>query len=167
MIDSNGKLLILGVGNDILKDDGIGPKLTWMLEKKYPSDKIKYETACLGGMELLEFIQGYESVIFIDAIKTRNGIPGTVYYYTPEDFQETLHLSNLHDVSFLTALKFGERIGLKIPKEIKIIAVEIIEDMEFGNDFTPELQAKYPQIENEVCNFVESILKEFSTEHIN
>ena len=156
----NKEILVLGVGNDILMDDGIGPKLTRALQQKFKSDFIKYDTLCIGGMELLEYIQGYKNVIFIDAIKTQNGIPGSVYYFTPDDFKETLHLSNLHDVSFLTALKMGKEIGLEIPERIDIIAVEIIEDMVFGESFTPPLQEKYDNILNEVSDFVESIINQ-------
>ncbi|MFC2133573.1 hydrogenase maturation protease [Bacteroidota bacterium] len=160
----NKELLVLGVGNDILMDDGIGPKLTRALQQKFNYDFIRYDTLCLGGMELLEYIQGYKNVVFIDAIKTLDGIPGSVYYYTPDDFKETLHLSNLHDVSFLTALKMGKEIGLEIPKQIDIIAVEIIEDMVFGESFTPPLEAKYDEIFNEVSQFIESIIDKFSEE---
>jgi len=160
----NKELLILGVGNEILMDDGIGPKLTRALQQKFHSENIKYDTLCLGGMELLEYIQGYKNVIFIDAIKTRDGIPGSVYYYTPDDFKETLHLSNLHDVSFLTALKMGKEIGLEIPEQIDIIAVEIIEDMVFGDSFTLPIQEKYEAIFNEVSEFVETIINKFSYE---
>lgn len=162
MNSSKKEILILGVGNEILMDDGIGPKLTRALEQKYYNENIKFDSLCLGGMELLEYIQGYQNIIFIDAIKTKNGIPGTVYYYTPEDFNETLHLSNLHDVSFLTALKMGKKIGLEIPERIDIIAVEIVEDMVFGESFTPKLQEKYDNILREVSAFVENILKEYS-----
>ncbi|OGU60754.1 MAG: hypothetical protein A2V66_08935 [Ignavibacteria bacterium RBG_13_36_8] len=155
---NNNEILILGMGNDILMDDGIGPKLVKELQQMYPFDKVKYDTACVGGMEILEYIQGYQKVILIDAIKTKGGIPGTVYEFTPDDFKETLHLSNLHDISFLTALKFGGKIGMQIPEEIKIIAVEIIEDMTFGDEFTPELKKKYPAIFNEVSAIIKKMI---------
>ena len=50
-------ILILGVGNDILTDDGIGPKITVQLqnESNIPGN-IHYDTAFMGGLDLLEFI---------------------------------------------------------------------------------------------------------------
>ena len=53
----------------------------------------------------------YQKVIIIDAIKTKDGIPGTIYYLTPSNFKETLHISSFHDVSFLTALKVAEKLN--------------------------------------------------------
>ena len=61
----------------------------------------------------------------------------------------------------------GKDIGLEIPEQIEIIAVEIIEDTVFGESFTPPLQEKYNDILNEVSNFVESIINRFSTDILN
>lgn len=139
-------VLILGIGNDILMDDGIGPRLVSDLEKKGSGTGIRYQTTTLGGLDILECIQGYEMVVFIDAIKTRGGVVGDVYEFSLEDFMETLHLSNLHDISFLTAIEMGRRMGMQVPPDIRIIAVEILEDQVFGDRFTPQLESRYPQI---------------------
>lgn len=150
------KNLILGIGNDILMDDGIGPRLVQDLERDRPIPDVEYRTTTLGGLEILESIQGYHGVVFIDAIKTRGGKIGEVYEFTTDDFKETLHLSNLHDVSFLTALELGIHMGLSIPHFTRIIAVEILEDLVFGEDFSPQLQAEYPRIRKEVGAAIES-----------
>lgn len=151
------KILVLGIGNDILMDDGIGPKLVNGLKEKFPNPDIKYETTWMGGLDILEFIQGYQTVIFIDAIKTKDGIPGTIYHFTLSDFKETLHLSSLHDVSFLTAIEMGKKIGHAIPENIHIIAIEIVEDMVFGESFTPQLKKRYQEIFRLVSNYLHSI----------
>ncbi len=140
------KKLVLGVGNDILMDDGIGPYVVEKMRKNNPINEVEYRTTTLGGLDIVDIINGRDQVLFVDAIKTKNGIPGTVYEYTPDDFKETLHLTNLHDISFLSAIELGKRLGFHIPKEITIFAVEIIEDQVFGDHFTPPLQKKLPQI---------------------
>lgn len=131
-------------------DDGIGPKVVTFLEKHMTMQEVEYQTATVGGMEILEFIVDYECVVFIDAIKTAGGVPGTVYECTPEDFQETLHLSSVHDMSFLAALEFGRALGFSIPGKIYIFAVEIIEDQVFGNEFTPPLQERFDGVIKEI-----------------
>jgi hydrogenase maturation protease len=149
--------LILGVGNEILKDDGIGPKIVSRLVGEYPASNFDYQTASLGGLELVELIRGYQRVILIDAINTGQGQVGDVSFFTPQDFKETLHLSNLHDVSFLQALELGKHINIPIPADIIIIAIEIREDKVFGEEFTPELQNQYEQIYQSIKQFLESI----------
>jgi len=152
------KSIVLGIGNEILTDDGIGPKVVNKLKELYPIKKVKYENITLGGLEVLEYIQDYNTVVFIDAIKTVDGIPGSVYLYTPSNFKETLHLSHLHDVSFLTALKLGKKLGLKIPENILIFAVEIIEDLVFSDNFTPQIQERFPLIVEEIKSGIENII---------
>lgn len=150
-------ILVLGVGNEILMDDGIGPRIVLRLAREFPSEVYDYKTASLGGLELVELIQGYNRVIFIDAIKTVQGKVGATYFFTPEDFKETLHLSNLHDISFLQALEMGRQMKLAIPEDIQIIAIEIREDTIFGEEFTPELQDHYEQIYDYIKKYLMEI----------
>ena len=152
------KTLILGLGNDILTDDGIGPRLVQDIAHLYDCTNVQFDTASCGGLEIMEYIQGFEKVVFIDAIRTLNGNPGDVHYFIPSDFHETLHLSNLHDVQFLTALKLGNILEMNLPSDLHIIAVEIIEDMEFSVEFTQPLREKYPGILEKVTDLIEHIL---------
>lgn len=151
------KTLILGLGNHILTDDGIGPRLVYDLSQMIGNPDIYYNTACCGGLEIIEYIKDYEQVIFIDAIRTREGRPGNVHYFVPSDFHETSHLTSLHDVSFLTALKLGNSLDLNLPDDLHIIAVEIIEDMEFSEELTPQLKERYPEILEKVFEIVSRV----------
>ena len=152
------RILIYGIGNEILTDDGIGPSLVKKLKGHLSNKDIDFETAFVGGLELLEYIQGYHTVIFIDAIRTKDGIPGTVYQLSPENFNTTIHLSSIHDVSFLTSVALGKKLGLDMPQFIHIIAVEIIEDRIFDDNFSPQIQEKYEKIYKEVKEITERII---------
>jgi hydrogenase maturation protease len=158
------RILIYGIGNEILTDDGIGPKLVKRLKGNLSKNDIDFETAFIGGLELLEYIQGYHTVIFIDAIRTRDGIPGTVYQLSPENFNTTIHLSSVHNVSFLTSVALGKKLGLDMPQFIHIIAVEIVEDRIFDDNFSPQIQEKYDEIFNKVKEITEQIL---ATKHFD
>jgi hydrogenase maturation protease len=151
------QILILGMGNDILTDDGIGPRLTEDLARMMDNPDIHFNIACCGGLEIMEYIKGFDQVIFIDAIHTANGKPGDVYYFKPDDFRETSHLSCLHDITFLTALNLGSTLDMEMPSDLHIIAVEIIEDMEFSIEFTPPVREKYPDILNETFALISRI----------
>lgn len=154
------KILIHGIGNEIVTDDGIGPKLVKRLQGNLSKKDIDFETAFLGGLEVLEFIQGYQTVIFIDAIRTLSGIPGTVYKLSPDNFNSTIHLSSVHDVSFITAVDLGKKLGLEMPEFIHIIAVEIVEDRVFNDKFSPQIQDKYEEIFIEVKEIIEEIIED-------
>lgn len=148
------KVLVLGIGNDILTDDGIGPRIVRQLEKEHLPSLFAFVTATVGGLEILEMINGYKEVIFIDAIKTSDGVPGTIYSLTPESFSETLHLTNLHDINFINALKLGRLLQMDMPEKIRIIAIKIVEDMVFSEDFSPQIREKFPEIMEEVREYL-------------
>lgn len=157
-MQNSEKILILGLGNIILTDDGIGPRLVEDLSARLQAPHISWETANLGGMELLELFRPYSVVVIIDAIKTGTREPGAVFYLTPANFKETLHVSNFHDISFLTALELGRQLKMEVPGHIHIIAVEIIEDLVFDDSLSPELEGKYPQILEEVASMLKELL---------
>jgi len=160
MQQQTGKVLILGMGNEILTDDGIGIKLTYELEKQIIHPDVSFDSLSIGGLEIIEFLSPYDTVIILDAIKTLNGVPGSVYRFVPDDFKSTLHIDNLHDISFLNALKVGEKLGIKTPSNIQIIAIEIVEDLEFGDEFTPQIQERWEDIKTEVKKIILTILKD-------
>jgi len=151
-------VLILGIGNEILTDDGIGPKLVQDLDKNRLPANIIYQNVSLGGLELLDIIQDFDTVLFIDAIKTGKNSPGSIHCFSPDDFKETLHLSNLHDINFLTALELGKQTGMRIPCSITIIAIEIEEDRVFSYSFSPIIQKLYPEILDKVQHLLEELI---------
>ncbi len=153
--------LVLGIGNDILTDDAIGPRLCDFLKKKFDQLPVDFEKMNVGGLEILEFIKDYQIVIFIDAIKTADGEIGDVNLYTPNNFKETLHLSNLHDTNFITALELGKSLQFTIPLNMFIITVEIKEDMVFSEYFTEELAIKYDEIKEKLIAIFQELIPEF------
>ena len=150
--------LVLGLGNDILSDDAIGPKLVSRLERNESLPGIDFKTVAVGGIEVIDLIKDYDKVVIIDAIKSKKGIPGTVYQFTPTDFKETLHISSYHDMSFLAALEFAKEMDLNSPEKIDIIAIEIVEDLVFSDEFSPILKSKFEQIYKEVKELVISLI---------
>jgi hydrogenase maturation protease len=152
------KTLFLGLGNEILSDDGIGPRLVKDLSKKNQGKNIDFATSSCGGLEIMECIHDYKKVVFIDAIRTLRGNPGNIYHFIPSDFKETSNLSNLHDVNFITALHLGKVLDLDMPSDLHIIAVEIIEDREFSEGLTPALDKMYPEILEKVASLTRQIL---------
>ena len=63
-------LLILGIGNEILTDDGIGIKIIKDIQNQKQPIQADYKTASTGGLEILEIICNYKKAIIVDAIKT-------------------------------------------------------------------------------------------------
>ena len=148
------------MGIDIQQDVGIPSRLIGDLRSRFQLEDMDFDSIHVGGLDLLEYINGYKSVIFIDTIKTDQRIPGKVHYFSLDNYRETLHLSCRHDLTFEMTLKLGERLNFKIPEIIRVIAIEILEDLEFGPELSTELDDKYTQIRSEVEKYVDGYYKE-------
>ena len=123
MTQSNAnRVLLLGIGSDILKDVSIPSRLIDDLRMRFQYKEMDFDSIYLGGLDLLEYINGYKAVIFIDTIKTEHGDPGKVHFFSTENYRETLHLSNRHDLSFSMTLKLGERLGFTLPAIMHVMA---------------------------------------------
>jgi hydrogenase maturation protease len=165
-MDENLKILILGLGSDILMDDGIGVKIVNDLKSKSDKPNLIYKTSILGGWDLLEEIKGFDALCIIDGIKTKNGIPGDIFRFSLANFRETLHLSNVHDSDFKETLILGNKIGLKLPRIIRIIAVEIEEDTIFGSKLTSKLEENYEQIVEAIETYIVAFIQIFSEKFV-
>lgn len=149
------KILILGLGSEILTDDGIGIKIVNDLKNRIDFADADFATALLGGWELLEMIKDYDVLIAIDGIRSQMGRPGEVYMYSMQNFQETLHLSNVHETGFANTLMLGRKIGMKIPEIIRIIAIEIEEDLVFSSNLSVSLCSRYENIVSTIHNYLD------------
>lgn len=150
------KTLILGLGNDILSDDRIGPQLVRDLSSRMKSDNLHLDIAASGGFEIAEYLRDFDKVIIIDAIRTNNGIPGDTYCFVPSDFTDSKFLPSFHDIDFLTALKLGNTLHQGLP-EIHIIAIEILEGMVFSEELTPPIKKRYGEILDNVTELIKGI----------
>lgn len=70
------KTLVLGMGNPILCDDGVGIRVARVLLEKPQLPDVTIEEFSLAGMDLLELLSGYDRAIIIDAIEADGAKPG-------------------------------------------------------------------------------------------
>lgn len=140
-MSGKAKTLILGMGNAIASDDAIGLIIADKLKLEGSLPGIDIETIESGGLAILEILQGYDTAIIIDSIKTGLHRPGEILRFRPEDFDCTQRSAGVHDVGFFTALELGRKLNMKIPERIEIIAVEILENRRVSEDITPEVRA--------------------------
>lgn len=163
-MQAEDKILVLGIGSEILKDDGIGPKLVRKLQNFLPSSYLDYATSMVGGMETIEIMKGYRKVIIIDGIRTGDNSPGTVYYMKFPLHKNTLHLSNAHDASFDLSVKLARELGMPFPENICIIAIEVKEDRVFGESLSRALQERYSEVFNAIANTIQESLAHYNLE---
>ena len=136
--------LILGIGNPILTDDGVGIKIAQKLKEDNPELEV-VETS-EAGMALLELIVGYDKLIIIDSIKTEQGKPGELYKLELEDLKPPMYFSSSHGIDITTAVELGQRVGYRMPRYVSLYAVEVKDNSTFGEECTKEIEGRIPFI---------------------
>jgi hydrogenase maturation protease len=144
------KTLLLGLGNPILKDDSVGLRVVKKLGELGTRDEFHIEEASFANIDILEVISSYDRLIIVDSIKTEGGKPGELYRFNLDDFKSTLHLSCPHDINLATALELGKRLGMHIPGEIRIYAIEVEDNQTFSESCSPLVEQAIPRIVEEI-----------------
>jgi hydrogenase maturation protease len=136
----HGRTLVLGLGNTILSDDGAGCYVAMSLKDRLEAPEVDVMEASIAGLDFLDLLTGYDKAIIIDAIQTGEGAPGRIFRLAPDVLAGTRHAGTPHDVNLVTALELGKRLGLQLPREITIFAIEAKDVVSFGETCTPEVK---------------------------
>jgi len=147
------KTLVLGVGNSILSDDGVGIRVAQEVASQVRDPQVAVMESTGAGLSLLDSITGHDRVIIIDAIQTKEGRPGQIFRMEATDFSGTRRFSSPHQINLVTALELGKMLGLEMPREITIFAVEAKDISSFSERCTSEIEQAIPDV-------VKMVLKE-------
>jgi hydrogenase maturation protease len=146
------KTLVLGLGNPILTDDGVGIHVVRALASGGPTGLplplgVQVAEASVGGLRLLDVLNGFDRIVLVDAIQTPGGEPGRILRLNVEDVRWTLHSGSTHDLSLPGALALGRGLEMPLPTDdaIAIIAVEVENVLTFGEACTPAVAAAIPR----------------------
>jgi len=152
------RTLVLGIGNPILGDDGIGFHIAQELAKEIKDENIDVKDTSVDGLNLLELIVGYDRLIVIDAIMTEDEKVGEIYRLKPENICEPARSAiSPHHFNLATTLEIGKRLFPKeIPEEIIVFAVGTQEVTKVTEEMTVKVKKAIPRV-------VSLILEEISS----
>lgn len=126
-------ILVIGLGNPLMADEGIGVVLIDELEAlaregKIPdADRIQFHDGGVGGINLLHTIAGRQKAILIDCALMGTE-PGTICRFTPDQVQTVKKLAHLslHEVDILRVLEISRQLG-ECPREVVFFGIEPFE----------------------------------------
>jgi hydrogenase maturation protease len=154
----NEKSIIVGLGNPYLGDDGIGIVVAEQLANHplvNPREDVTITEASVGGLRLMETLVGYDRAILIDALVVPDPLPGQIHRWDLGDLTAicpTQHSASAHDTSLPTAIAAGRKIGLDLPDQIAIFAIEVHCRDEFSAELSYPIQSVIPEvIERVLC----------------
>jgi hydrogenase maturation protease len=134
---------IIGCGNLLLKDEGIGVHLIEYLKKVDLPDDIELIDAACGGFDIMPHLDHAEKVVIVDAMQT-GGAPGDIYKFGPADFTtDSSPNTSLHDITLKDVLLLSQKLAPLPP--ITIFGIEP-KELKWGMELTPELEGILPRL---------------------
>jgi hydrogenase maturation protease len=155
------RILVLGIGNVLLHDEGVGVRVIERLQADYDfSENVELMDGGTLGMRLLDPIAQADHVIVVDAV--RNGEPpGTVYYLDADFLATRVSFKNsLHEADLVDTLAYAEMLD-KRPQAI-IVGVEPQDISPWGLELTETVQAQLPEMVRRVLEEIKRVGGSFS-----
>ncbi len=141
------KTLIVGLGNPILGDDGVGWKVAEKVKKQLPPDVcVDVDCLSLGGISLMEHLIGYDRAILVDAFALDEPI-GSILVLKLSDLPNysAFHTTNVHDTSLQNAIKFGRAMGAPLPDDVMVVGIATKHVYDFSEELSPPVEDAVPQ----------------------
>lgn len=149
-------LIILGLGNKILGDDGAGILVAEKLKKRLQNiPQIKVHTTSLGGLRIIDLIKDYNSAIIIDTIKSGLKPAGHIYMFSHKNFINSLKMVSYHNINFCTAIEFAKLMNIQMPQAILIYAIEAKETDVFTYNISCEVKTAIDICTEKIISFIE------------
>ena len=154
------KTLVLGLGNELFGDDGVGIHVIRQLKKKKDAGEILpgtshvvFEECSLSGIAILDVLVGYDRLVIIDTIKKENPVTGRISILEEKNLRHIPGPSP-HYVSIPQTIEIGRSIGLEMPSKIKIVAVEAKNLYNLGEGLTKEMTQAVSKIVRKVTDLI-------------
>jgi hydrogenase maturation protease len=135
-------ILILGVGNTLLRDEGVGVRVVQTMAQQGSIAGVEFYDGGTAGLDLLDVLAGRRKVIVVDAIASGSK-PGTVLRFGPEELPVWLGPSQ-HDLGLLETLAIAKQLG-SAPQEVVVFGITP-KEVDFGMDLSPEIAKLVPEI---------------------
>ncbi|HIE50368.1 MAG TPA: hydrogenase maturation protease [Armatimonadetes bacterium] len=154
------RVVVLGVGNLLLRDEGIGVHLARALQAEPLPKGVEVIDGGTAAWEALDFVRATDWLIILDAVRG-GGAPGTVYRFRPEDvLLREPPMFSLHQLDLWQALQMAELLGRR-PREVRILGIEP-KEIGWGLDLSEELQRRWPLILERVREEIEQAQADLS-----
>lgn len=148
--EANPATLVVGLGNPILGDDGVGWRVVDAIEDRLAHDDesrravgdVELERLAVGGLSLMERLVGYNRVVLVDAV-LGSGRPGALSVGSLAETTCRLagHLDSAHDMPLTEAMSAGRALGAHLPDEITVVGVAVRRVDVFDERLSPPVSA--------------------------
>jgi hydrogenase maturation protease len=142
--------ILIGLGNPIMSDDGIGPLVSEKVHERIPDCDL--DMSCAGGFDVVDRILGHRRAVIIDCMVSGKHQPGTVVRIDADSPTETLRAGHSHGINFLEAIDLARSCDAPVPAEVIVYGIEVENPFSLGRDISESLREKLDRIVEEITH---------------
>lgn len=157
MTSKNSKPIVIGVGNILWSDEGVGIHIVRQLRKRDISKLMEIHEVGTSSFDLLNVIEGNSRVIIVDAVRMDEK-PGTVKsidLVIDNDISLLPQFTSLHQLDLISTLKIAKGV-IDLPKKIILIGIEPA-SLDTGTELSKPVEAVVPKIISEILKTTEKM----------
>ena len=137
------RIVIMGTGNILLKDEGIGVHVIRALEAEALPENVEIVDGGTAALDVLQLLGDVDRLIVVDAVRGGDE-PGAIYRLSPNDIlEQRSECLSLHQLGLLDALQMAEKLG-RAPREVIIIGIQP-KEVSLGLDPSAEVKQQIPR----------------------
>jgi len=156
------KTIVIGLGNPILGDDGVGWKVADEVRKQLDTFANEVDVTCLslGGLGLMEHLIGYQRAILVDAFKVDDD-PGSILILKLSDLPNysAYHTASSHDTSLQNAIELGRSMGADLPDDVEVVGISTKRVYDFSEELSPPVADAVPFAARIVIDLLRQVIK--------
>ncbi|KOV53566.1 hydrogenase maturation protease [Streptomyces sp. AS58] len=145
----NGRIVVIGVGNPLRGDDGVGPETVEALRGRVPDD-IVLTVSDGEPARMLDLWRGADTVFVVEALRTRPARPGELHTLTAADAADrTAATASTHALGLGECLALAEALG-QLPQRLVVHAMEVA-DVALGAPLSEAVRSALPELIDRVA----------------
>lgn len=145
------RICVLALGNDILGDDAVGLVAARQLRDLFP--QIDVIEAKGSGLDLIDHLSSYDRLLILDSVCTSGSVPGTITEL-PREALGRVGVGSPHRAGLPEMLAVAEQLGIALPQELRILAMEVENPFDFREGLTDKATRGLPEFRNQAITLL-------------
>ena len=142
---------IIGLGNPLLGDDGVGifvarDVLQHLLSHQLDNSQVEVIESDVAGFDLLDLLSGITHAIIVDGHFRSNGHPGAIHYSNTAVELTSARLNAVHEIDLPAVLSLGHQLGYRMASRLSIYVVEVGDIYTFTSEISIPVQQAIPKV---------------------
>lgn len=150
-----GKILIMGVGNWLMQDEGVGVHVARSLESEALPEGVDVVDGGTGGFHLLQYFLEYKQVILVDATLDENPI-GTIRYIQPKFAADFPQAMSTHDIGLKDLISALKLLDTQVIVHLFVVSIKSIQEQ--GIELSAEAAAVVPEVKQKILELMAKLL---------